>query len=39
MEKGDVFDAMEAQWGSPVVARTAINRFSGDMLSSNTWRI
>ena len=34
MEKRDVFDEMEAKWDWPVVARTAMNRFSGDMISS-----
>ena len=34
MEKTDVFDRMLERWPSEVVARTSIEKFTGDMISS-----
>jgi hypothetical protein len=32
----DIFDEMAERWGSPVVARSEVKRFSGGLLNSRT---
>jgi hypothetical protein len=33
---GDIFDQMGERWGSPLCARTSIEKFTGDMISAKT---
>jgi hypothetical protein len=34
--KQDIFDEMAERWGSPVVARTELKKFSGGLLNGRT---